>query len=278
MKKFSFFHKVQGKDIGLMPTMGALHEGHLSLVQPLCEQADIKVASIFINPAQFNNKEDLKNYPRAHEKDLEILSSAGFDAVFIPSVKEIYPKGKPGISISYPKISQELCGKTRPGHFEGVLMIISKLFHIIEPNYAIFGEKDFQQLLLIEKMVIGLSFPVRIIRAPTVREESGLAMSSRNIRLTDEGRNRALCIYRAFQSTLQLYSKNVGHTVETLLEALLTPLIDLEVIDYAGIYSLSSLKPLPLQERIPKEGALLAIAGFVEGVRLIDNMTFPEKP
>ena len=278
MKKFSFFHKIQGKKIGLVPTMGALHEGHLSLVQPLLEQVEIKVASIFVNPAQFNDKDDLKKYPRNLDRDLELLAASGVDAVFTPSVKEVYANGKPGITINYPKITNELCGKFRPGHFEGVLLVVAKLFHITDPDYAVFGEKDYQQLMLIEKMTKDLSFSVKILRAPTQREESGLALSSRNERLTDEGRNRALCIYRAFQTVLHQYSKNIGQNIEALLDSLVTPLVDLETIDYAGIYNKSTLKPLPLQETVPKQGALMAVAGSVEGVRLIDNMSFPEQP
>lgn len=272
VRKFSFFQKLQGKQLGLVPTMGALHEGHLSLVNTLSEHADIKLASIFINPLQFNNKEDLKNYPKSIDDDLHKLEQAGIHAVFLPSTKEIYPNGKTAINMDYPSLTAELCGKTRPGHFAGVLVVVSKLLNIIEPDYAVFGEKDYQQLILVEKLVQDLSFRTHILRGPTVREETGLAMSSRNRRLTDEGRNKALCIYRAFQTLKKSIKKNSKLTVAECNEILCTPLVDLDSIDYAGLYHPTSLKRLPGKDTLSDQDVLMAIAGTVEGIRLIDNM------
>ena len=209
-----------GKKIGLVPTMGALHEGHASLVRRAVAENDIVVVSDFVNPTQFNDKNDLLKYPRTLEADCELLEKEGAAYVFAPSVEEIYPEPDTR-QFSYAPLDTVMEGKYRPGHFNGVCQIVSKLFMIVEPDKAYFGEKDFQQLAIIREMVKQMQFPLEIIGCPIVREADGLALSSRNARLTDEQRQQALNISRTlFQSKEYAVSHTVAETQQFVEDAI----------------------------------------------------------
>lgn len=188
--------KAQGKSVGCVLTMGFLHEGHLALVAECARQADEVVTSIFVNPTQFGEKEDLDNYPSDIEGDLAKFARAGVSAVFLPQREEMYPDGAETV-VSVPSLSSILQGKVRPGHFEGVTTIVSKLFNILEPDVTVFGQKDYQQLAIIRQMVTDMAMPIRVIGLPTVREADGLAMSSRNVRLLPEDRAAAVVLSQA---------------------------------------------------------------------------------
>ncbi len=185
-----------GQTVGLVPTMGYLHEGHLALVRMAIQKADRVVASIFVNPTQFGPNEDLATYPRDEKQDLDLLSAEGVDAVFLPSVEETYGAGG-GTHVDVPDLSGILQGALRPGHFRGVSTVVTKLFNIVAPDIAVFGEKDYQQLTLIRQMVRDLDMPLEIVGHPTVRENDGLAMSSRNVRLSEDHRSEAVMLNRA---------------------------------------------------------------------------------
>ncbi|MCR5820636.1 MAG: pantoate--beta-alanine ligase [Bacteroidaceae bacterium] len=211
-----FLHqaRLEGKTIGLVPTMGALHEGHASLVRRSVSENDVTVVSIFLNPTQFNDLSDLERYPRTLESDCKLLDECGASVAFAPSVKEIYPEPDTRI-FSYPPTDSVMEGAFRPGHFNGVCQIVSKLFSYAEPDRAYFGEKDFQQIAVIRRMVEDLGFKLTIVPCPVVREENGLAMSSRNSLLTSEERAIAPEIYAALAKSVS-YSKN--HSVEETLQ------------------------------------------------------------
>ena len=184
-----------GKKIGFAPTMGALHEGHLSLYKAAKKENDEVISSIFVNPTQFNNPDDFQKYPKTLEKDLELLEKAGVDAVYVPNVEEMYPDGLNSKKYDFDGLENEMEGKYRPGHFDGVGTIVEELFRQVQPHNAYFGEKDYQQLAIIKKMVEKTKLPVKIHGVPTLREEDGLAMSSRNVRLTETQRKEATIIY-----------------------------------------------------------------------------------
>ena len=186
------------KTIGLVPTMGALHEGHLALVEKAKQSTDFVVVSIFVNPTQFNNPEDFAKYPKTLEKDLEMLISKGVDAVFVPSNEEMYPR-QPKLSIDFGDLERTLEGAFRPGHFSGVGIVVSKLLNIVKPDRAFFGQKDLQQVAIIRRLVEDLSFDVELVVVPTVREEDGLALSSRNMRLSESERKEALVLFRSME-------------------------------------------------------------------------------
>src|SRR5690606_25883950 len=183
------------KTIGFVPTMGALHEGHLSLVNQSKSENDFTLVSIFVNPTQFNNTDDLKKYPRTEQADTSLLESAGADAVFLPEIEVIYPHGQTSEHFEFSGIENQMEGKFRPGHFDGVATVIKKFFEIIQPDRAYFGEKDFQQLRIIQELVKQENLPAQIIAVPIKRESDGLAMSSRNVRLTAEMRQESVQIY-----------------------------------------------------------------------------------
>ena len=189
--------RLEGRRIAFVPTMGNLHAGHVSLIEAARRHGDRFVASIFVNPMQFGPNEDFAHYPRTPDRDERMLADAGCHLMFMPEVTEIYPDGSErGTRVEVPELSNILCGEFRPGHFEGVTTVVAKLFHIVEPDVAVFGEKDFQQLTIIRRMVTDLCMPVEIVAAPTVRDTDGLAMSSRNQYLTEEERARAPVLYR----------------------------------------------------------------------------------
>lgn len=254
--------------IGFAPTMGYLHEGHLSLVERSKAENDRTVVSIFVNPAQFNDPADLEKYPVDLDRDLRMLEKAGVDAVFLPERAEVYPQGVPALKLEYPNLMRRLCGEFRPGHFEGVLLIVHNLFQWVLPRRAYFGLKDYQQYLLIRRMAHDLEFETEVVGCPLIRERDGLAMSSRNVRLSAAGRTQALKISAALfgaEKKLQSGDKNYA----ALAESLRRDLDPLEV-EYAHVGDAETLEDASVIAS-PKS-ILIAVAAFVDGVRLIDNV------
>lgn len=263
-------YRQQEKTIGLVPTMGNLHEGHISLVRKAAEAADVVVTSIFVNPMQFGANEDLDTYPRTLMDDQEKLSAAGNTLVFAPSAEEVYPDGLARHTrVVVPDISDGHCGASRAGHFEGVSTVVSVLFNMIQPDFAVFGEKDFQQLAVIRKMTRDLMMPVEVIGAPTVREDDGLAKSSRNGYLSDEERKIAPVIYQVLQATAAKIA--AGETdLQTLAQEAGDRLRDAGLrLDYFNIANSQTLKPATPED---SDITLLA-AAFLGTTRLIDNIS-----
>ncbi len=260
---------LRGKTIGFVPTMGALHDGHLSLVRRAREENSITVVSIFVNPAQFGQNEDYNIYPRDLNGDTEKLIGEKVDILFLPDVASIYPEGYLTY-VNVENLTEKLCGAFRPGHFRGVATIVAKLFNIVKPTRAYFGQKDFQQSVIISKMAADLNMDIDIVVCPTIREKDGLAMSSRNSYLDNNQRQAATVIYRCLKETSEsiksgiIEIKNVRNFMLDFLSK--EPLIS--EIDYAGIYDISSLEELSEA----KEDMLLAIALKIGNTRLIDNM------
>lgn len=259
--------KQQGKTIGLVPTMGALHEGHISLAVASSQQCDCTVASIFVNPTQFSADEDLDRYPRSLDSDVEKLQLAGVDIVFVPEIVEIYPNGY-STSVNPPAVANLLEGEFRPTHFQGVCTIVLKLFNIVMPDRAFFGQKDFQQVVVLKRMVADLNVPVEIAVCPTVRCDDGLALSSRNVFFDQPQRKIALSLHR----TLQFAVKQIdGGRIDSreLMAEMRQKLIDDGVtsVDYAVIAHPESLRVL---DQIEKPAVIL-VAAWVGTTRLIDN-------
>ena len=258
-------------EVGLVPTMGALHEGHLSLVRAARSQCEVVIVSIFVNPLQFGPKEDLAKYPRPFELDCELLRSEGVDFVFAPSVEEMYPPGAVTF-VEVKDLSDRLCGKSRPGHFRGVSTVVSKLFHIVRPDAAFFGQKDAAQVSIIRAMVRDLNVPVEIVAGPIVREPDGLAKSSRNVYLTPQQRQEALVLYRTLSRVQQLYDhgeKDSQRLIDSGKNIFLQE--PAARLDYLEIVDPDNLSPLS----DAKQGALVAVAGFLGMTRLIDNVLLP---
>lgn len=247
-----------GKSVSFVPTMGALHEGHLALVKKAKEIGEISVVSIFVNKTQFNDQSDYEKYPRNLDEDLKKLSALDPSCVFAPEDLEIFPE-ESAFKIVPQKLTDCLCGASRPGHFDGVGLIIAKLFNIIKPSVAIFGEKDFQQIAVIKKLVRDLNFPVEIISHPTLREASGLALSSRNQRLSEAGKIKAANLFRILNE-IKNDSKILPQKNSELLE------IGFEKIDYLEIRSEENL------ELNSNSKQRIFVAAYLEGVRLIDNL------
>ncbi|OIQ10326.1 pantoate--beta-alanine ligase [Neomoorella thermoacetica] len=258
----------RGLSIGLVPTMGYLHEGHLSLARAARQQNDVVIMSIFVNPTQFGPNEDFARYPRDLERDRELAAGAGVDAVFAPAVEEMYPAGY-ATYVQVEGLTEVLCGASRPGHFRGVTTVVSKLFNIVQPDRAYFGQKDYQQALVIKRMVRDLNFPIEIITIPTVREADGLALSSRNKYLTPEQRRSALSLHRALNlgSDLIKAGEREAAAVRRAMEKEITAWPETR-IDYVAISDADTLKPL---EKIGGR-VLLALAVWVGNTRLIDNV------
>ena len=235
--------KKRGKRIGLVPTMGALHQGHLSLIRLAKKHSDFVVVSIFVNPTQFGPKEDYKKYPRDLKKDAALCQTAGADLIFSPSPEEIYPKGF-STYVNVEGLTQGLCGASRPGHFRGVATVVSKLFNIVQPDAAVFGQKDAQQLAVIRQMTKDLDLPVKIIGAPIVRERDGLAMSSRNAYLTMEERAEAMTLFRALQLAVSMVKsgKRKADSVKREMAKLLYRDAPLGEIDYIEIVDNETLE------------------------------------
>ncbi len=261
-----------GETVGFVPTMGALHEGHLSLVALSRAQTTRTVMSIFVNPTQFGPKEDFSRYPRPVEQDLELAGTAKVDAVFLPEVAEIYPAGASTFVVEE-EVSLPLCGEFRPGHFRGVATVVLKLFNLVEPTRAYFGQKDAQQLAVIERMVRDLHVPVVIVRGETLRERDGLAMSSRNRYLSADDRERAALIFRSLKAAADLFA--AGERDVTRLTQAGRSILEAESafrIQYWEIRNLASLQSIDV---VPESGALIAVAAYLgpdsQPTRLIDN-------
>ncbi len=259
--------RAMGKSIGFVPTMGALHQGHLDLVRRARRENDLAGCSIFVNPIQFNNPEDLEKYPRTLENDLQLLEQTGCDLVFIPSVEEMYP-GPVMEKYDFGDLERVMEGEHRPGHFNGVAIVVKKLFDIFQPDKAYFGEKDFQQLRIIQELVRMEKIPVEIVPCPTVREPDGLAMSSRNRRLTPEERLKAPEIYNTLIRARELVNKVPVSEVKKMSIARLES--KGFRVDYFEIADLESLQPSETWET--NGGMIACVAAFLGKVRLIDNM------
>ena len=259
-----------GKEVGFVPTMGYLHEGHLSLIRRARSENDVVVVSIFVNPTQFGPNEDFDRYPRDLRRDEELCKREGVDFIFYPSVEEMYPEGF-STFVEVEKLTENLCGKSRPGHFRGVATVVIKLLNIVHPTRAYFGEKDFQQLQVIKRLVRDLNIPVEIVGCPIVREEDGLAMSSRNVYLNKEERKSALSLYQGLRLAKELFERgerNPSVIRKTVEEFILSH--PKTKIDYVEIVSPEDLKPV----KEVKEGDVIALAVFVGKTRLIDNYVF----
>ena len=273
MKAFSRERRAAGATIGLVPTMGYLHEGHLSLVRGCRANADLTVVSIFVNPTQFGPKEDLRSYPRDLERDVKMLEREGADVVFVPPEDAIYPAGY-GTFVEVQGLQDKLCGRSRPGHFRGVCTIVLKLFNIVRPDVAFFGWKDAQQLIILQKMARDLDLDVRVEGLPLVRDVDGLALSSRNSYLSAEERRAALVLskgLREAEAMIRAGEKNARPIIAKLINTMGRE--PLARIDYLEIVSMDDFAPL---ERIDGD-ALVALAVHIGKTRLIDNIRISGK-
>jgi pantoate--beta-alanine ligase len=262
-------YRVNGKTIGFVPTMGALHHGHLSLIQQAKEKCDVVVCSIFVNPTQFNDENDLINYPITIDEDIRLLNSVGCDYVFIPSVKTIYPSNletKLEVDLGFVGITME--GKFRPGHFDGVIQVVKRLLDIVKPDVLFLGDKDFQQCIVIEKMVKHFKLPVEVVKCATIREKDGLAMSSRNIRLDKESRNAALFLSQYLEEITQ---KAATHPLKELINYYYNKLNEHPLIRVEYLEVVDSIELSPISEVGKATSARVLVAAYVGGVRLIDN-------
>ena len=259
--------RIDGQSLGLVPSMGALHEGHLSLVRVAKAQCDLVVISIFVNPLQFGPNEDLAKYPRNFDRDRELLEEEDVDLIFAPGVEEMYPAG----AVTYVAVeglSDKLCGRSRPGHFRGVTTVVSKLFNIVEPDRAFFGQKDAAQSTIIRRMVRDLNMPVQIVIGPIVREPDGLAMSSRNAYLDALQRKSALALHRSLMTVQERFDQGERQVLALIEVGKQTFARDPSVrLDYFEIVDPETLDPVDDLSR----GALAAVAAFVGKARLIDN-------
>ncbi len=260
--------KREGRRIGLVPTMGALHEGHLSLIRAARAQSDVVAVSIFVNPLQFGPKEDLTKYPRNLERDRELLEAEKVDLVFAPSNEDMYPAGS-STYVTVEALSDKLCGRSRPGHFRGVTTVVSKLFHIVEPDLAFFGQKDAAQHAIIRRMVRDLNLSVHVVVCPIIREKDGLAMSSRNAYLDPQQRKQALVLYGALmrvQTLADTGERSSARLVETGKQVIAEE--PGARLDYLEVVNPDSLDPIT----DISGGALVAVAALVGSTRLIDNV------
>ncbi len=267
MQQFALEARSAGKTIAFVPTMGFLHEGHLSLLKEGRKRGDILVLSIFVNPTQFGEGEDFDAYPRDHERDCRLAEEVGTDVVYLPTPEQMYPEGY----LTYVEvegITEDLCGASRPGHFRGVTTVVTKLFNIVQPNVALFGAKDFQQLAVIRRMVIDLNMPIEIVGMPIFREADGLAMSSRNVYLSASERQQALVLSQALKAGRELVAG--GETDSAKLLAELTALIEAQPaarIDYLRICHDLQL----IDQTTVDDSAVLLMAAYVGKTRLLDN-------
>ena len=272
MRLWSLDLRREGKRISFVPTMGFLHEGHLSLIRAARKAGDAVVVSIFVNPTQFGPQEDLDAYPRDLDRDMALCREEGVDLIYHPEPGSIYPEGFQTY-VEVEGVSRGLCGASRPGHFRGVATVVAKLFNQVVPHAAFFGMKDYQQVAVIRRMVRDLDMDVEVVGCPTVRESDGLAMSSRNVYLSPEGRKAALCLHRSILLARKLLDEGVRESSE--ITEKVTRLIGdepLARIDYVEIRHPDTLEPLPI---ISERGVLL-LAVRVEKARLIDNGLLPE--
>ena len=257
-----------GKKIGFAPTMGALHQGHLSLYKAAKKENDEVISSIFVNPTQFNNPDDFQKYPKTLEKDIELLEKAGVDAVYVPNVEEMYPDGLNSKKYDFDGLENEMEGKYRPGHFDGVGTIVEELFRQVQPHNAYFGEKDYQQLAIIKKMVEKTKLPVKIHGVPTLREEDGLAMSSRNVRLTETQRKEATIIYETLTKVKEWFKViSLEEIKQRVTDIFRNSNFELE---YFVIADKDTLKEANAIDEDKEYRAF--IVAYADTVRLIDNM------
>lgn len=267
MQQTALALKHTGKRIAFVPTMGFLHEGHASLLREGRKRGDCLVLSIFVNPTQFGPNEDLERYPRNLERDCALAETCGVDIIFAPAAAGMYPPGFQ-TTVSLGPLTEPLCGASRPGHFNGVAVVVAKLFSIVQPDIAFFGKKDFQQLAIIRQMTADLNLPLEIVGMPIVREADGLAMSSRNSYLSPQERQQALCLYRALCKVRKLFAEGEC-SVERLLAEARSQIMEAPaaVIDYLELRDSTSLKPV----KQAGSGTLLAMAVKIGSTRLIDN-------
>lgn len=267
----------EGLKVGLVPTMGALHEGHLSLIKKAKAECDKVVVSVFVNPIQFGPSEDFDKYPRTLDADTKLCDGEGVDIVFAPNATEMYGNNRLSndtLTYIYPPyfFVDKLCGKSRIGHFDGVCTVVMKLFNIVQPDCAYFGQKDAQQVIIIKKMVKDLNIPIKIIQCPIVREESGLALSSRNKYLTEEGKKDALVLSQILNNIKSCYKKGITN-IEALKETAYSYLTEKHDLEYLEILDKDTLE----EEKNANQNSIALIACKVEGVRLIDNIYFEER-
>lgn len=256
-----------------VPTMGALHAGHASLIERARREGDAVIVSVFVNPTQFGPNEDFHRYPRPIEKDLALCEAAGAAGVFNPGVETMYPPGATACEVTIPALASILEGAARPGHFAGVCRVVAKLLHIVRPDSAVFGQKDYQQLRVIEAMVHDLHMPIRLIPAPTLRETDGLAMSSRNAYLAPEPRARAVGLFKAL-SLAQHMVRDQGRRDPGPIEAAMARVLADHGIE-VGYAAVRHPRTLASIDAISNDGAVALLAGKLAGVRLIDNMPLP---
>jgi pantoate--beta-alanine ligase len=264
--------RAEGRTVGLVPTMGALHEGHRALMARARAECDLAVVSIFVNPTQFDDPDDLAAYPRDEERDLRTAERLGLDLAFVPSVEAMYPGGEPVVTVDPGSLGERFEGARRPGHFRGVLTVVAKLFHAVGPCRAYFGEKDAQQLFLVRRMVRDLGFPVEVVPCPTVREPDGLAMSSRNRRLPPEQREAAGCLFLALAEAAELArggERDVGKLVAVMAREI--GATSEARLDYAAVVDEQTFEEV---RSLDRPARALVAARFGE-VRLIDNLLLP---
>ena len=267
MQRWADAARARGQRIGFVPTMGYLHAGHLSLLAEARQRADVVVASIFVNPLQFGANEDLARYPRDIERDTKLLTDAGTDVLFLPDVKEMYPEGFQ-TAVTVDRVTRGLCGASRPTHFQGVTTVVAKLFNMVKAHVAVFGQKDFQQLVAIRRMAADLNFDMEIIGAPIVREPDGLAMSSRNAYLTNPERQAALCLSKALRAAEEQVRRGETDALRVLAAARRIVTDErLARLDYAALVDPDTLEDVTTV-RTP---TLLALAVHFGKTRLIDN-------
>ena len=261
-------YRRQGKSIGLVPTMGYLHEGHGSLIQRCRQENDVVVVSVFVNPTQFGPNEDLEAYPRDFQRDSQLCEELGCDIIFHPEPSEMYKN--PYTYVNIETLSDHLCGQTRPIHFKGVCTVVSKLFHIVQPDRAYFGEKDAQQLAIIKKMVIDLDFDIEIVGCPIIREEDGLAKSSRNVYLNKEERQAALCLYHSIQKGKELIHKDMkaNDLIDEMKKIIHSE--PLARIDYVSVVDALTLQDVEVID----QDVLVSMAVYIGKTRLIDNFSY----
>ena len=262
----------EGRRIGFVPTMGYLHDGHLSLIKIARKYADYNVMSIFVNKIQFNDPNDFNTYPRELKRDLDMAKEAGVDLVFLPDDSEMYSDHHTYVDVEL--LTKHLCGEHRPGHFRGVYTVVSKLFNIVQPDAAVFGQKDIQQVITIQKMVNDLNFPIKIIVAPTMREKEGLAMSSRNKHLDTQNRKGALSIYNSLRAAEKMITS--GETSSDKIISNMKEILNQgkpQKIDYISMVGYDRLQPVETL----KDKSVIAVAAYFGNTRLIDNMIIEKK-
>jgi len=267
MQDYSLAEKRKGLTVGLVPTMGYFHEGHLSLMRRARQECDRVVVSLFVNPLQFGPQEDFERYPRDLERDAALAEQVGVDVLFIPSTEAMYPPGY-ATHVEVVGLTEPLCGRSRPGHFRGVTTVVAKLFNIVQPDVSYFGQKDYQQALVISRMAEDLFWPLRVVVCPTVREPDGLAASSRNVYLGPEERRQAVCLFQALQAAQEAIARGErrAREVERIMRETISR-YPLARIDYAEVRRARDLAEIEtLEERV-----VLALAVWIGRTRLIDN-------